>query len=170
MLARSSASSLGRRREQRVEDLLELGLGGARRLSASTFASFQRRAPAAVDASAHSAARTPGTLLAAIEAPVPVQQHTTPCSARPSATSRAAASDAQAQSLALLALGERPVRDAPRGRGAQRVGELRAPTPVTSSLAIEIAHRRERASALAATRAALARRVRGDSGAGAPRR
>ena len=40
----------------------------------------------------------PGTLLAAIEAPVPVQQQTTAWSARPSATSRAAASEAQAQS------------------------------------------------------------------------
>ena len=66
--------------------------------SASTLASFQRRAPAAVSASAHSAARMPATLLAAIDAPVPVQQHTTPWSARPSATSRAAASLAQAQS------------------------------------------------------------------------
>jgi hypothetical protein len=61
-------------------------------------ASFQRRAPDAVAASAHSAARTPPTLLAAIEAPVPVQQQTIACSARPSATSRAAAADAQAQS------------------------------------------------------------------------
>ena len=40
----------------------------------------------------------PDTLFAAIDAPVPVQQHTMPCSARPSATSRAAASLAQAQS------------------------------------------------------------------------
>ena len=38
------------------------------------------------------------TLLAAIEAPVPVQQATTAWSARPSATSRAAASEAHAQS------------------------------------------------------------------------
>ena len=66
--------------------------------SASTLASFQRRAPRAVSASTQSAARMPSTLFAAIEAPVPVQQQTMPCSARPSATSRAAASLAQAQS------------------------------------------------------------------------
>jgi hypothetical protein len=44
---------------------------------ASTLASFHRRAPRAVSASVHSAARTPATLLAAIDTPVPVQQHTT---------------------------------------------------------------------------------------------
>src|SRR3954469_17750693 len=66
--------------------------------SASTLASFHLRAPRAVSASSQSAARTPATLLAAIDAPVPVQQQTTPCCARPSATSRAAASLAQAQS------------------------------------------------------------------------
>src|SRR3954470_10867368 len=66
--------------------------------SASTFASFHLRAPRAVSASPHRAARTPGTLFAAIEAPVPVQQQTIAWSALPDATSRAAASDAQAQS------------------------------------------------------------------------
>ena len=66
--------------------------------SARTFASFQRRAPSAVGASAQSAARIPPTLFAAIDAPVPVQQQTTAWSARPSATSRAAASEAHAQS------------------------------------------------------------------------
>ena len=66
--------------------------------SASTFASFHLRAPRAVSASPQSAARTPGTLFAAIDAPVPVQQQTMPWSARPSATSRAAASLAHAQS------------------------------------------------------------------------
>src|SRR5262245_8534659 len=54
--------------------------------SASTLASFHRRAPAAVAASVHSAARTPGTLLAAIDTPVPVQQHTTPAATSPPAT------------------------------------------------------------------------------------
>ena len=39
-------------------------------------ASFQVRAPRAVSASAQRAARIPATLLAAIEAPVPVQQQT----------------------------------------------------------------------------------------------
>src|SRR5690606_26513225 len=53
---------------------------------ARTLASFHRRAPAAVSGSVHRAARTPGTLLAAIDTPVPVQQHTTPRSAPPPAT------------------------------------------------------------------------------------
>src|SRR5919206_306000 len=57
------------------------------------------RAPGTADTtSPQSAARTPWTLFAAIDAPVPVQQQTMPWSARPSATSRAAASLAQAQS------------------------------------------------------------------------
>ena len=56
------------------------------------------RAPDAVAASPHNAARIPKTLLAAIEAPVPVQHATIACSARPSTTSRAAASLAHAQS------------------------------------------------------------------------
>src|SRR5438067_6049506 len=53
---------------------------------ARTLASFHRRAPRAVSASVHRAARTPSTLLAAMDTPVPVQQHTTPRSAWPSAT------------------------------------------------------------------------------------
>ena len=77
----------------------QLGLEVLRRLSASAFASFQRLAPAAVAASVQSAARTPATLFAAIEAPVPgpAADHRL-LGARPSATSRAAASLAQAQS------------------------------------------------------------------------
>ena len=62
----------------------------ARRLSARTLASFHRRAPSAVWASPHSAARTPATLLAAIEAPVPGPAADDPLLGRPSATSRAA--------------------------------------------------------------------------------
>ena len=92
-----------------------------RRLSASTLASFQRRAPAAVAASAQSAARTPATLLAAIDAPVPVQQHTIACSARPSATSRAAASEAHAQS-SRSSVGERAVRERLVAAAAQLLG------------------------------------------------
>ena len=53
----------------------------------STFASFHFRAPAAVAASVHSAARTPRTLFAAIDAPVPVQQNRTAVSAAPLPTS-----------------------------------------------------------------------------------
>src|SRR6266542_4230635 len=48
------------------------------RLIASTFASFQSRAPLAIHGSHASAARTPGTLFAAIAVPVPVQHITTP--------------------------------------------------------------------------------------------
>ena len=57
--------------------------------SASTLASFHLRAPRAVSASTHSAARTPGTLFAAMLTPVPVQQQTTPCSCSPAATASA---------------------------------------------------------------------------------
>jgi len=45
---------------------------------AQILASFHARAPEAVGASQHSAHRTPGILFAAIETPVPVQQHTIP--------------------------------------------------------------------------------------------
>ena len=43
-----------------------------------TFASFHFRAPSAIHGSHASAARTPGTLLAAIDVPVPVQQNSIP--------------------------------------------------------------------------------------------
>ena len=76
MLARSSASADGSPPNQASRISPSSASEVLRRLSASTLASFQRRAPAAVAASAHSAARTPSTLLAAIEAPVPVQQQT----------------------------------------------------------------------------------------------
>ena len=57
------------------------------RLIAKTLASSHRRAPFAVSASQHRAARVPGTLLAAIVTPVPVQQKTIPWSALPLLTS-----------------------------------------------------------------------------------
>ena len=44
----------------------------------STFASFHFRAPSAIQGSQASAARTPGTLFAAIDVPVPVQQNSIP--------------------------------------------------------------------------------------------
>ena len=78
----------------------------------------------------------PRTLLAAIDAPVPVQQQTTPCSARPSATSRAAASLAHAQSVALIRRRARRAAAA-RGRAAQLV-EQRVAMPVSSSAATAI--------------------------------
>ena len=108
----------------------------ARSERASTFASFQRRAPSAVAASPHSAARTPATLLAAIDAPVPVQQHTIPCAARPSATSRAAASDAHAQSSRSASLSA-PCSSGscPRRRTSSTTASA---TPVRSSAAIAI--------------------------------
>ena len=98
MLARSAGSSLGPVANQPSRISSSTGSEVERRLIASTLASFHVRAPRAVSASAHSAARTPATLFAAIDAPVPVQQQTMPCSASPSATSRAARSHAQAQS------------------------------------------------------------------------
>src|SRR4051794_3537738 len=96
--ARSSGASLGVPANHASRISASSASEVARSDSARTLASFQARAPAAVAASAHSAARMPVTLLAAIDAPVPVQQQTTACSARPSATSRAAASQHQAQS------------------------------------------------------------------------
>ena len=90
--------------EPRVEDLRQLGLGGAPQAEREHVRIVPAAGSGAVAASRHSAARTPSTLLAAIEAPVPVQQQTTPCSARPSATSRAAASEAHAQSSRSLSL------------------------------------------------------------------
>ena len=71
----------------------------SRKPRARTLAPFQRRAPRAVSASVHRAARTPGTLLAAIDTPVPVQQHTTPRSARPEATSSPTARPASGQAI-----------------------------------------------------------------------
>src|SRR5918992_5780595 len=108
----------------------------SRRPSASTLASFQRRAPLAVSASPHSAARMPRTLFAAMEAPVPVQQQTTACSARPSATSRAAASEAQAQSSRSSSFSA-PCRSGswPRRRSSSTTASA---TPVRSSAATEI--------------------------------
>src|ERR671938_396938 len=98
MFATSSSSVLGVASNQASRISSSSASLVERSDSASTFASFHLRAPRAVSASAHNAARTPLTLLAAIDAPVPVQQQTTPWAARPSATSRAAASLAQAQS------------------------------------------------------------------------
>ncbi len=61
--------------------------GGVDRMErARTFASFHVRAPRDVSASMQSAARTPRTLFAAIDTPVPVQQHTMPQSHVPRAT------------------------------------------------------------------------------------
>ena len=70
----------------------------SRRDSASTLAWLYLRAIRAVSASMHRAARAPGTLFAAIEAPVPDQQHTTARSQAPSATRRAAAALASTHS------------------------------------------------------------------------
>src|SRR3954451_10475693 len=136
MLARSPASSLGPAANHASRISASSASLVARSESASTLASFQRRAPSAVAASAHSAARTPSTLLAAIEAPVPVQQHTIACSARPPATSRAAASQHHAQS------GRSPSAGAPCSSGScprARSCSMTAPAiPVRSSAATAI--------------------------------
>src|SRR4051812_41837228 len=136
MLARSPASSLGPAANHASRISASSASLVARSESASTLASFQRRAPSAVAASAHSAARTPSTLLAAIEAPVPVQQHTIACSARPPATSRAAASQHHAQSA------RSPSARAPCSSGScprARSCSMTAPAiPVRSSAATAI--------------------------------
>ena len=100
MLARSLGSSLGAAANQRVEDLAQHGL--RRRPQAER----EHIGVVPLPRAARGLARPrrerhglPATLLAAIEAPVPVQQQTIPCSARPSATSRAVSSQAHAQSL-----------------------------------------------------------------------
>src|SRR4051812_16089152 len=78
----------------------------------------------------------PATLLAAIDAPVPVQQQTTAWSARPSTTSRAAASQHQAQSS------RSPSASAPCGKGSwprrRSSSTTASATPVRSSAATEI--------------------------------
>src|ERR1700687_6025009 len=84
IVARSASSGLVSNHASQIS--LATASGVARRLNTSTLASFQRRAPLAVSASAHSAARIPGTLLAAIETPVPVQQNRTPCWQAPGGT------------------------------------------------------------------------------------
>src|SRR3954471_181870 len=136
MLARSPASSLGPAANHASRISASSASLVARSESASTLASFQRRAPWAVAASAHSAARTPSTLLAAIEAPVPVQQHTIACSARPPATSRAAAAQHHAQSA------RSPSARAPCSSGScprARSCSITAPAiPVRSSAATAI--------------------------------
>ncbi len=62
-----------------------------RMLRARALAWFHLRAPRAVSASPQSAARTPATLFATRQAPVPVQHMRMASSASPPATSRAAA-------------------------------------------------------------------------------
>ena len=127
MLARSSGSSLGSVSNQRVEDLAQDGLRGrpqAERQHVGVVPGAARRARSRRRRRARRA--RPGTLLAAIEAPVPVQQQTIPCSARPSATSRAASSHAHAQSARSPRL-ERAVRDRLVAALAQLVHEPRAP-------------------------------------------
>ncbi len=105
--------------EERLDDLPpRRGAGGARD-SARTLAWLYLRAMRAVSASTQRAARAPGTLLAAIEAPVPDQQQTTPRSAAPSATRRATAALASTHSSS----------PPPGGRGAPPRARRRAGPP-----------------------------------------
>src|SRR5918999_2085485 len=136
MFATSSSSLLGAPSNQPSRISSSSAALVVRRERASTLASFHLRAPRAVSASAQSAARAPGTLFAAIEAPVPVQQHTMPCSARPSATSRAAASLAQAQSSRSPSLSAPcTIGSCPRRRSSSTTASA---TPVRSSAATAI--------------------------------
>ena len=89
----------GRGGEPGVEDLAELRLRGRAQAEREHVRVVPARARPRRSARRRTAPRGPrATLLAAIDAPVPVQQQTTACSARPSATSRAAASTHHAQS------------------------------------------------------------------------
>src|SRR5690349_13086579 len=136
MFATSSGSELGAPANHASRISPSSASDVDRRLSARTFASFHWRAPSAVAASAHRAARIPGTLLAAIDAPVPVQQHTTACSARPSATSRAAASQHHAQSSrSPSARAPWTTASWPRARSSRTTASA---TPTRSSAATEM--------------------------------
>src|SRR5438874_6501476 len=136
MFATSSGSSLGSDANQASRISSSRAGLVVRSDSASTLASFHLRAPRAVSASPHSAARIPWTLLAAIEAPVPVQQQTMPCSARPSATSRAAASLPHAQSSrSPSASAPWTIGSCPRRRSSSTTALA---TPAFSSAATEI--------------------------------
>ena len=77
MLADSSGSSASTSKNAFTHSTATSGASRLR-LSASTFASFHSRAFRAIHGSHASAARTPGTLFAAIDVPVPVQHITTP--------------------------------------------------------------------------------------------
>jgi fucose 4-O-acetylase-like acetyltransferase len=90
MLADSAGSSAVTSRNARTHSTATSGASRFR-LRASTLASFHSRAFLAIHGSQASAARTPGTLFAAIDVPVPVQHMTTPKSASPAATACPAA-------------------------------------------------------------------------------
>ena len=96
-----------------------------------TFAWFHLRAPRAVSASAQSAARIPGTLFAAIDEPVPVQQKRTPCSDLPAATSSASAALTVAHSSSVPARGPKRRSSCPQ---ALRSWTTNAVSEVASSL------------------------------------
>src|SRR5437870_2611397 len=95
------------------------------RLRQRTFAWFQARAPRAVSASAQSAARIPGSLFAAIDTPVPVQQKSTPKSDLPSATRSATASATSGQGLASPAGGPNSATSAPPRRRSASPNSVR---------------------------------------------
>ena len=110
----------------------------ARSDSASTFASFQRRAPSAVCASPHSAARTPATLFAAIDAPVPgpAAHHRLVGAALGHVAGRRLAGPSPVVAL-LLAQG--PVQQRrPRGREPAESSTTASATPTRSSAATAI--------------------------------
>ena len=145
-------------REPRVEDLQELRLRGCREGSVRA---RSRRSSAARrprwERLPHSAARIPATLLAAIDAPVPVQQATIAWSARPSATSRAAASLAHAQSgRSRSAYAPWRTGSWPRRRSSS--GSASA-TPVSSSAASAIRTGGRRSDAGGGDRLALVSRL-----------
>ena len=172
------ASVLGSCGEPGVEDLAEQRLRGraqAEREHVGVVPAARARRGGRV--AAHSAARTPATLLAAIDAPVPVQQHTI-------ALLGAALGDVargrlrSPRPVVALALAERAVGSAswPR-RSSAPPPSSRGRSPVSSSAASEIRMRREsgpcsrRGAAWHARARRAAQRAPGTGGAaGRPRR
>src|SRR6266516_1062385 len=117
----------------------------------STLASFHFRAPAAVAASVHSAARTPGTLFAAIDAPVPVQQNRTPVSISPLATSSPTRWPTSAHSMGSPPGGPTSTTSWPRCSRSSRTALVRAvfsSDPSASFIALQGTAPRARQAAL----------------------
>src|SRR4051794_17554324 len=118
-----------------------------RRLMTRTFASFHRRAPPAVSASVQSAARTPRTLFAAIDAPVPVQQNRTPVSASCVATCSPTRRPTSAHCRSSPAGGPTSTTSAPRSRRSSTtasVSAVRSSDPTTMRTAVEATWKRVR--------------------------
>jgi hypothetical protein len=96
-----------------------------RRLMQRTLAWFQARAPRAVSASPHKAARIPGTLFAAMDTPVPVQQKSTPWSATPVTTDSATVRATSGQVCDSPLRGPARITSCPRRRRSASTASVR---------------------------------------------